>query len=64
MAISTISTKKRKRKAVERAITSYYSGLSEQALNEDQEWAEFSLTQFSKDTDQMAAFRGWPITMR
>ena len=42
MAISTISTKKRKRKAMEHAITSYYSGLSEQALNEDKEWAEFS----------------------
>ncbi len=51
MAISTISSKKRKRKAVEHVITSSYSGLSEQALNEDKEWAEFSLTQFSKDTD-------------
>ncbi len=51
MAISTSSAKKRKRKTVERAITSYYSSLPEQALDEDKEWAEFSLTQFSKGTD-------------
>jgi hypothetical protein len=48
MGNSTIFTKKRKRDAVERAIKSYYSGLSEQALDEDKKWAEFSLIQFLK----------------
>jgi hypothetical protein len=51
MAISTINTKKRKRKAVEHAITSYYNALSEQALDEDKEWAEFSLIQFLERRD-------------
>jgi hypothetical protein len=42
--------KERKRKAVEQAITSYYSGLPEQARDEDKEWGEFSLAQFSEGT--------------
>ena len=42
MTISTMCAKNRKRKAVEHAITSYYSSLPEQALDEDKEWAEFS----------------------
>ena len=46
MAISTINTKKRKRKAVVQAIRSYYDGVSAQALDEAKEWAEFSLIQF------------------
>jgi len=50
MAISTISTKKRKRKAVEHAITNYYTGIPQQAIDEEREWAEFSLTQFSEGT--------------
>jgi hypothetical protein len=43
--------KERKRKAVEQAITTYYSGLPEQARQEDREWGEFSLAQFSESTD-------------
>jgi hypothetical protein len=43
--------KERKRKAVEQAITTYYSGLPEQARQEDKEWGEFSLAQFSKGTE-------------
>jgi hypothetical protein len=43
--------KERKRKAVEHAITSYYNRLSDQARDEDTEWAEFSLAQFSEGTD-------------
>jgi hypothetical protein len=50
MAILTVSSKKRKRKVVEHAITSYYRSLPEQALEEDKEWAKFSVTQFSKGT--------------
>jgi len=41
----------RRRKAVEQAIASYYSSLPEQARDEDKEWGEFSLTQFSEDTE-------------
>jgi hypothetical protein len=51
MTILIISTKKRKLKVLERAITRYYSRLPEQILDEHKEWAEFSLTQFSKRTD-------------
>jgi hypothetical protein len=51
MAISTIFAKKRKRKAVEHTITSYYDNLPQQSLDEAIKWAEFSLTQFSKGTD-------------
>jgi hypothetical protein len=36
----------RKRNAVEQAITSFYDGLSEQALAEETAWGEFSLAQF------------------
>ena len=43
--------KERKRRAVEQAIASYYSGLPEQARDEDKEWGEFSLAQFSESTD-------------
>jgi hypothetical protein len=43
--------KERKRKAVEQAITTYYNGLPEQARQEDNEWGEFSLAQFSEVTD-------------
>jgi hypothetical protein len=60
MIISTISAKQRKRNAVEHAITSYYGGLPEQALEEDKEWAEFSLSQFSKRTDYWLPSRLWP----
>jgi hypothetical protein len=38
--------RQRKRKAVEHAITSYYSGLPEQARDEDEEWGKYSRTQF------------------
>jgi hypothetical protein len=38
--------KERKRRAVEQAITRYYSGLPEQARAEDEGWGEYSLTQF------------------
>jgi hypothetical protein len=41
----------RRRKAVEQAIASYYSSLPEQARDEDKEWGEFSLTQFSEGTE-------------
>ena len=42
--------KERKRRAVERAVTRYYNGLSEQAQIEDQEWGEFSLAEFLDGT--------------
>jgi hypothetical protein len=38
--------KERKRDAVERAITSFYDGRSEQAEAEERHWGEFSLAQF------------------
>jgi hypothetical protein len=38
--------KQRKRDAVAQAITSFYDGLSPQALAEEREWGEFSLAQF------------------
>jgi len=38
--------KQRKRDAVEQAISSFYDGLSPQALAEEREWGEFSLAQF------------------
>ena len=41
----------RRRKAVEQGIASYYSSLPEQARDEDKEWGEFSLTQFSEGTE-------------
>ncbi len=42
--------KERKRRAVEQAVTRYYSGLSEQAQREDKEWGEFSLAEFFDGT--------------
>jgi hypothetical protein len=36
----------RKRESIDRAITNYYDGLSDQAQAEEKEWGEFSLAQF------------------
>jgi len=41
----------RKRKSVEQAIASYYSSLPEKVRDEDKEWGEFSLAQFSESTE-------------
>ena len=38
--------KQRKRDAVDRAITSFYDGLSGNAQAEEKDWGEFSLAQF------------------
>ena len=38
--------KQRRRDIVDRAITSFYDGISEQAQAEEKEWGEFSLAQF------------------
>jgi hypothetical protein len=42
--------KERKRRAVEKSVTRYYDGLSEQAQREDKEWGEFSLAEFLDGT--------------
>ena len=41
----------RKRRSIENAIASYYSGLPEQTRAENQEWGEFSMAQFAEDRD-------------
>jgi len=64
VAIFTTTTKKRKRNAVEHAITNYYGTLPEHALEEDKERAEFSLTQFSKRTDYWLPSRKWPNAIK
>src|SRR5258708_35328513 len=45
--------KERKRKAVDQAITSYYSSLPEQARAEHEDGGGFSLVHFSVGTEEM-----------
>jgi DNA-binding PadR family transcriptional regulator len=45
--------REQERQSVERAITDYYSSLSDSELEENAQWGEFALTQFPKDEEAL-----------